>query len=160
MDKLIMDEWKELGFYYDIDTRESVNQWRFFGSKEGLQSLVLLIESYTNYSDNDTLYEHEHYGPYGSLTIKTLDKPTITLDYIAGTIQDLIFLKNLISKKLSNSLPGQTFNIDKEYGEDNTCTVKFFIMSDDFDPISMDELIISGRQKIINEKYKNSFERN
>ncbi len=44
-------------------------------------------------------------------------------------------------------------------GKDNTITAKFFVMSDDFDPYTMDELIVSGRQKIVNEnmnqkKYK------
>ena len=81
----------------------------------------------------------------------TWDKPTITADYIAGTIQDLKILKNLISDKLDKSEAGQTFNIDKEYGQDNTISAKFFVMADNFDPVSMDELIVSGRQEIVNQ---------
>lgn len=81
----------------------------------------------------------------------TWDKPTITAVYIAGTIKDLKALKSLISEKLENTEAGQTFNIEKEYGLDNTITAKFFVMADNFDPVSMDELIVSGRQEIVNQ---------
>ena len=39
IDQMIIDEWRELGFYYDFDERVSVNQWRFFGSKHAFQIL-------------------------------------------------------------------------------------------------------------------------
>ena len=151
LDQLMIDEWRELGFYYDHDDRMEVNQWRFFASKKGLQSIVSLLGKYTANQRNDTLSEHDHYGPYGYLKIMTWDKPTITENYIAGTIQDLKGLKDLIAGKLVQVQPGQTFNIDKDYGVDNTVTAKFFVMADDFDPPSMDELIVSGRQKVVND---------
>ena len=81
----------------------------------------------------------------------TWEKPTITESCIAGTIQDLKRLRDIITDKLTKAQPGQAFNIDKDYGVDNTVTVKFFVMYDDFDPPSMDELIVSGRQKVVNE---------
>lgn len=152
IDQMIIDEWQELGFYYDFDNRLSVNQWRFFGSKNGLQNFVSLLDEYTNNLANDTLSEHEHYGPYGYLKIMTWDKPTITSNYIAGTIPDLKLLSNLISEKLDKTAPGQTFNIENDYGQDNTITAKFFVMADNFDPASMDELIVSGRQAVVNQK--------
>lgn len=151
LDQLMVDEWRELGFYYDRDDRMDVNQWRFYGSKQGLQKFVALLEKYTDNPHNDTLSEHDHYGPYAYLKIMTWDKPTITESYIAGTIQDLKQLSIIIAKKLNKAEPGQAFNIDKDYGVDNTVTAKFFVMSDDFDPPSMDELIVSGRQKVVNE---------
>lgn len=151
LDKMMIAEWQNLGFYYDRDDRLDVNQWRFYGSKEGLQNFVTLLEKYAANTDNDILSEHDHFGPYSYLKIMTWDKPVITEDYIAGTIQDLKNLQQIIADKLSNSRPGQTFNIDKDYGQDNTITAKFFVMSDDFDPFTMDELIVSGRQKIVNE---------
>lgn len=151
IDQMMIDEWRQLGFYYDRDDRLDVNQWRFFGSKKGLQNFVSLLDKYTNNPANDTLSEHDHFGPYSYLKIMTWDKPTITADYIAGTIQDLKVLRNLIAEKLDKTDTGQTFNIDKDYGQDNTITAKFFVMADNFDPVSMDELIVSGRQAIVNQ---------
>ena len=151
LDKMMIEEWRNLGFYYDRDDRIDVNQWRFYGSKKGLKNIVDLLEKYTTNPDNDIISEHGHFGPYSYLKIMAWDKPVITEDYIAGTIQDLNNLKQIIEDKLSNSQPGQTFNIDKDYGKDNTLTAKFFVMSDDFDPYTMDELIVSERQKIVND---------
>ncbi|MDT0556208.1 hypothetical protein [Patiriisocius hiemis] len=151
LDKMMVDEWRNLGFYYDRDDRIDVNQWRFYGSKKGFQNFVSLLEKYTNNPQNEIISEHGHFGPYSYLKIMTWDKPVITEDYIAGTIQDLKNLQQIIADKLSTSRPGQTFNIDKDYGQDNTITAKFFVMSDDFDPYTMDELIVSGRQNIVNE---------
>jgi hypothetical protein len=139
IDKMMIDEWRQLGFYYDLDERPSVNQWRFYGSKQGLQKFVKLLDDYTNNVINDTLSEHDHYGPYSYLKIMTWDKPIITDNYIAGTINDLKNLRNIIADKLTNSIAGQTFNIDKEYSEDNTVTAMFFIMADEFDPVSLDK---------------------
>ena len=153
IDQMMIDEWRQLGFYYDRDDRLDVNQWRFFGSKKGLQNFVSLLDKYANNPANDTISEHDHYGPYSYLKIMTWDKPTITADYIAGTIQDLKSLKNIISEKLNNTLHGQTFNIEKDYGQENTITAKFFVMADNFDPVSMDELIVSGRQEIVNKSF-------
>jgi hypothetical protein len=151
LDQLMIDEWRELGFYYDRDDRMDVNQWRFYGSKQGLQKFVSLLNDYTANSRNDALSEHDHYGPYGYLKIMTSDEQRITERHIEGTIQDFKRLRDIIAEKLSNAQPGQTFTIDKDYGVDNTVTAKFFVMADDFDPPSMDELIVSGRQKIVNE---------
>ncbi|MBK9580366.1 MAG: hypothetical protein IPO48_00050 [Saprospiraceae bacterium] len=155
IDQMMIDEWRQLGFYYYCDDRLNVNQWRFFGSKKGLQNFVSLLDKYTNNPANDTLSEHDHYGPYSYLKIMTWDKPIITSDYIAGTIQDLKFLKNLISEKLDITEPGQTCNNDKDYGQDNTITAKLFVMADNFDPVSMDEVIVSGRQAILNQNLSN-----
>jgi len=155
IDQMIIDEWRELGFYYNFDERPSVNQWRFFGSKQGLLKFVELLDNYVSNPTNDRLFEHEHYGPYMSLKIITLeDECVIHNNAIGGTIDDFKMLRNLLADKIEKCLPGQTFTIDKDFGENNTATTKFFIMADDFDPVSMDELITSGRQKIINEQNK------
>lgn len=152
IDQMMIDEWRQLGFYYDLDERLSVNQWRFYGSKSGLQNFVKLLDDYTSRANNNKAFEHDHYGPYMYLKIITLDDQAIINDNaIGGTIADLKKLRNIIADKLNATAPGQTFNIDKDYGKDNTVTAKFFVMADNFDPVSMDELIISGRQKIINQ---------
>jgi hypothetical protein len=153
IDQMIIDEWRELGFYYNFDERLSVNQWRFFGNKKGLLNFVKLLDDYVNNENNNHFPEHEHYGPYMSLKIITLeDESVINENAIGGTIEGLKRLRNLLADRIEKSLPGQTFSIDKDFGEDNTVTTKFFVMADDFDPVTMDELIMSDRQKIINEK--------
>lgn len=154
IDQRIIDDWRELGFYYDFDERISVNQWRFYGSKNGLQNFVRILNDYTNDPRNDRLSEHSHFGLYSYLKIMTWNAPVITANYIAGTIQDLKSLGNIIADKISEAERGQTFNIEKDYGIDNTVTAKFFVMSDDFDPGSMDELIVSNRQEIVNNHWK------
>jgi hypothetical protein len=154
IDQMMIDEWRQLGFYYDFDERLGINQWRFYGSKSGLQNFVKLLDDYTSRASNDKEFEHDHYGPYMYLKIITLDDQAIINDNaIGGTIADLKNLRNIIADKLSKAEPGQTFNIDKDYGDDNTVTAKFFVMADNFDPVSMDELIVSGRQKIVNQKH-------
>ena len=89
IEQMLRDEWTELGFYYDLDQRLEVNQWRFYGSKKGYQHFITLLDEYTNDTNKEGLSEHEHYGPYSYLKIITCSKATITDKYIAGTIQDL-----------------------------------------------------------------------
>ncbi len=153
-DQRLEDEWRQLGFYYDFDERISVNQWRFFGTRKGLQNFINLLNEYINHPANNELSEHDHYGPYSYLKIMTWDKPVITNGYFAGTLDDLRKLKQIMSDKLGSTQVGETFTVDKDYGTDNTVTTKFFVMADNFDPVSMDELIISGRQKIANEYWE------
>jgi hypothetical protein len=155
IDQMMINEWRELGFYYDFDERLSVNQWRFYGSKKGLENFVKLLDEYTSDQTNNKLFEHEHYGPYSCLKIITLEEESVINDNaIGGTFEELKKLRNIIADKISKTRPGQTFNIDKDFGTDNKATAKFFVMAEDFDPVSMDELIVSGRQKIVNETWK------
>jgi hypothetical protein len=154
IDQVTIDEWRQLGFYYDFDERLAVNQWRFYGSKSGLQNFVNLLDDYTSRESNNKEFEHDHYGPYMYLKIITLlDQAIINDNAIGGTISDLKKLRNIIADELGKTQPGETFNIDNVYGDDNTAKAKFFVMADNFDPASMDELIISGRQKLVNQKH-------
>ena len=142
IDQMMIDEWRELGFYYDFN--DHLNQWRFFGSRQGLSNFVKLLDEYVSNPSNDQLFEHEHYGPYMQLKIITLEEQNVINDNaIGGTINDLKRLRNLLAGKIEKTLVGQTFTIDKDYGEDNTATTQFFIMPDNFDPVSMDNLILT-----------------
>src|SRR4051812_43842432 len=121
IEKMMMEEWRQLGFYYDLDDRISVNQWRFYGSKSGLESFVNMLDEYTKDRTKQYLTEHDHYGPYSYLKIITLEGHScITNDGIGGTITDLKALRNIIADKLISARPGQTFNIDKDFGTSNT----------------------------------------
>ena len=139
IDQRIKDGWRELGFYYYLEESANKNEWRFYGSKYGLQNFIKLLEDYTNKLANDFPSEHQHYGPYSYLKIMTWDKAVITENYIAGTIKDLNKFKTILADKLQNLRAGQSFKIDKEYGIDNTATANFFVMKHDFDPVSMDK---------------------
>ena len=149
-DQPIVSEWHELGFYYDFDERLSVNQWRFYGSVNGLQKFVRLLITYTSDEELNRVSEHEHYFPYGLLKLMTWSNPVIASDHIAGSFDDLKRLCGIITNKLKEAQPGQTFFIDKEYGPENTATMRFFVMHQNFDPASLDELIVSSRQHEVN----------
>jgi hypothetical protein len=136
--QIIIDEWRELGFFYDFDDRKQIKEWKFYGSKQGLQNLIVLLDEYISNPLNKQLSEHEHYGPYYYLKILTSDEQRITEAHIEGSINDIRYLKDIISENLNKTQVGQTFKIDKEYGVDNTATLKFFIMHDNFDPASLD----------------------
>lgn len=148
LDAHILQKWRQLGFYYDFDKRTEVNQWRFYGSKQGLRQFSSLVQKYMDI--NKEKGEHEHYGPYGYLKIMTTEKPMITEDYIGGTLDDLKKLSLLISQLTDSNDIGTTFNIGKEYSEENTATIRFFIMADNFDPSCLDELVVSQRQEVVN----------
>ncbi len=136
-----IDEWRQLRFHYDFENED--NEWKFLGSKEGLKNLATLVDAYTNNKGNVGISEHEHYGPYSYLKIMTWDKPTITRGFIAGTIQDLKKLSEIITDKINKACVGETFRIDKEYGIDNTATLSFDVMPDNFDPASLDKQLFT-----------------
>ena len=138
IDEEIKKEWRDLGFYYELEEYNEFKQWKFYGSKKGLFNLIKLLENYTAKKSNDYISEHDHYGPYSYLKIMTWGKPEITENYFAGTITDLNIIKDLIAGKLDGTDVGQTFVISKEYGEGNTASARFFVMAADFDPVSMD----------------------
>lgn len=144
----IINSWRNLGFYYDLDDRPSVNQWRFYGSKKGLSQWSSILEEFINDPSLNSISAERHYGPYSYLEVMSWDRPQIT-SHCAGTMEDLKKLKTLIQKNLKKKKTGEVFSID-EYGENNEVSTKFFIMSDDFDPASMDELLVSNRQEAVN----------
>ena len=136
-------EWRQLGFYYDLGNDNDNPEWRFFGRKDGLKQIVYLLDKYVKEPLNEGLSEHEHYGPYNYLKIMTWNKPTITRNYIAGRLEDLKILKDIIAEKLSLTEIGQSFTIKEDYGVDNEVEAKFFVMPDNFDPASMDNFVFS-----------------
>ncbi|MDQ2753311.1 MAG: hypothetical protein M3R72_09855 [Bacteroidota bacterium] len=137
IDKNIKNEWRELGFYYD--NGEEKDEWRFYGCKKGLQNFVRLLDEYIKKPNHAELSQEDAFGPYTYLKIMTWDKPTITSNYFAGTLENLANLKNLIADNISKTAIGQSFNIENDYGVNNSVTATFFIMPDDFDPVSMDK---------------------
>jgi len=135
-DLQIIREWRELGYYYEFN--EGLKQWRFYGSKTGLQNIINQLNAYGNNPANNFISEHIHLGPYNYLKIMTWHKADIAKEWIAGTISDLNDLKNLITQKLSTSEIGDVFIIGKNYASDTVNTLLFIIMADNFDPASIE----------------------
>jgi len=104
-----------------------------------LKKFVDILDKYVTNPVNEALSEHDHYGPYGYLKIMTWDKPIITENYIAGSLNDLNYLKNLLNKMLSEVAIGESFDVAEYYGSGNGAAAKFFVMPDPFDPVIMDK---------------------
>ncbi len=106
-----IDEWRQLGFYYENDERK----WTLAGSKSGLLNFCKLLEQYVQNPQNKMISEHEHFGPYMDLKIITWDKPMITKDAVYGD--------------------GYVFTVDEEYRsklpklKDDPDSNKYFILN-------------------------------
>jgi hypothetical protein len=133
------DEWRDLGFYYGFD--ETPARWRLVGSRSGLLHFRDLLIAYANDPRNQQLSEHEHYGPYFYLTIRTWSESTITAEGIIGTLADIRRLAQLFEEKLRRTPIGGVFSIDTEYASNNAAILFCEIQVDGFDPASADPLL-------------------
>jgi hypothetical protein len=135
------NEWRELGFFYDLD--EDNSQWLFTGSLGGLLKFRDLLLAYATNPHNDLLSEHDHYGTYllSYLKIMTWNQPGICANNIHGSLSDLQGLAYLVESKLKNMLPQTEASIGPEYAKDCGFSLVFRVMPDDFDPASMDPLL-------------------
>ena len=137
--QLTRDEWRDLGFYYDFD--ESLARWRLVGSRSGLLHFRDLLNAYANDPRRHQLSEHEHYGPYFYLSIRTWNEPAIAPDGIMGTLADIRRFAQLLEKKLQHTSIGSTFIIDTEYASNNSAILQCELQADGFDPASADPLL-------------------
>jgi hypothetical protein len=129
-------EWRELGFFYEL--RDDSPCWRLVGSATGLGNLVALLDSYVRDPRNQTLSEHEHYGPYRYLKIQTADAPGIDGQGIRGRISDLARLRDLIASGIRSSGPGQTLRFGPEYAAAVSHPLQLEVREDSFDPAAED----------------------
>ena len=91
IDEEIKKEWRDLGFYYELEEYNEFKQWKFYGSKKGLFNLIKLLENYTAKKSNDYISEHDHYGPYSYLKIIA-----INFNFNHGSNQSTIYLSHKI----------------------------------------------------------------
>ena len=132
-------EWRDLGFYYDFD--KATARWRLVGSRSGLLHFRDLLIAYANDPKRDRLSEHDHYGPYFYLTIRTWKEPAIVPDGIMGTLADIHRFAQLFEAKLQQSCIGEMFTIDTEYATNNAAILQCELQADGFDPASADPLL-------------------
>jgi hypothetical protein len=130
------EEWRELGFFYErIDEPPC---WRFVGSAAGLANLVKLLDAYVRDPRNETISEHEHYGPYMYLKVQTSESPEIDSQSIRGTLADLARLRDLVANGLRELRPGQTLAIGPEYSPAVSFPLRLEVREPKFDPASAD----------------------
>lgn len=60
MNEQTKEEWREFGFFYDYDEKNSC--WRLVGSRKGLLKFCDILNEYANDERNAPLSEHEHCG--------------------------------------------------------------------------------------------------
>ncbi len=134
--EVMREEWRELGFYYEID--DAAPQWRFVGSRNGLLRFTELIRCYAANPGNAVIYEHVHYGPYMYLKLMTWPKAGVSERAIAGTLSDFARLADLITRHLQEACEGAAFLIGTEYAPDAALAMRFEVREPGFDPASVD----------------------
>lgn len=138
IDEQTREDWRDLGFFYDQD--KDARCWRLIGSKSGLLNFCSILNDYVADERNAALSEHEHYGPYWYLKIITWNEAAINERDISGTLDDFRRLAEIVRQRLENALPNDTFEIDKEYGQNNEYKLRFEVREDSFDSAGEDPL--------------------
>ncbi|NMC56938.1 MAG: hypothetical protein GYA50_06945 [Eubacteriaceae bacterium] len=131
-----IEEWRELGYYYDYDKEEKF--WIIIGSKEGILKFCQTLKQYSQNPNNNTKSEHDHLGPYMYLKIVTWNEAFINDDGIYGSLEDLSKLADIIKACSDKAAFADIITIDKEYSSSNHSYIKIFVREDDFDPASPD----------------------
>ena len=129
-------QWRELGFYYDVDLDSST--WVIRGSKRGIMKFADFIEDYAKNPRNQTEREHIHLLPYRYLSITTWKERMLTKDGIAGSTEDLLYFANILKQELSKSDEKKYFEVGEGYASNSAYKFSFYIENDDFDPSSLD----------------------
>jgi hypothetical protein len=135
-------EWRELGFFYD---REELSKtWRLVGSRTGLLRFANLLRAYAADPRNDMKSEHEHYGPYMYLEVRTWPGAGMDGYSIHGTLNDLRRLAQLVEGSLAELTTGQTVEIREEFAPAAEYTLALELRDDTFDPASADATLGSA----------------
>jgi hypothetical protein len=133
---LTREEWRELGFFYDMNKEQRF--WRVRGSVQGLLGLCRMLRDYARDERNFHLSEHEHYGPYMYLELMTWTEPKFDHHAWSGRLEDFVRLATVIEGKLAGARPEDVFIIDAEYSDRNEYTLRIEVADDAFDPASAD----------------------
>src|SRR2546429_9890497 len=110
-------EWLELGFFYDRDDQTRV--WKLTSSRAGLLGFRDALLSYVADPRNALKSEHEHYGPYSYLEVKTWPEAGFDAHAIRGPLADLTRLAKLIEAKLATARPGSSLLIKEEFAPED-----------------------------------------
>lgn len=132
----IRREWRELGFFYDIDLQAKA--WKLIGSRSGLLRFRDALSAYAANESNAQESEHEHYGPYMYLEIMTWHEAGFDDHSIHGPLPELKRLGEIIERKLLVTKPGETILIQSEFAANSPYALALEIREDNFDPAEAD----------------------
>ena len=136
IDKSVRDWWRELGFYYDIDTASKC--WRVVGDYAGIQKFVRCLREYATDSRNNAIGEHEHYGPYYYLEIGTSDKCEINDHWIAGPLPSIRRWADQIDHLIAKAGAGDVIFVGKLLASDSLYDFAVELRVAGFDPAAED----------------------
>jgi hypothetical protein len=141
VDAQIRDQWRELGFFYDVD--DDAKAWRFRGTREGLNRFVTELEAYVQRPSSAVESEHEHLGPYMYLKVVTSRGAFVNGNAIGGTLSDLARLARLFEQRLRDTIPGTRFSIQQEFSPTAEYELDVCVELDGFDPAAPDTSILT-----------------
>lgn len=139
VNKKTREEWRTLGFFYDVDHEAKV--WTLIGSRAGLLCFRDVLRAYVADPRNTLESEHEHYGPYMYLKVMTWQEAGFDKDAIRGPLGDLARLAELVEAKLADAQPGSTVRIHEEFAADSPYALVLQVHEDSFDPATADPLL-------------------
>jgi len=139
VNKKTREEWRALGFFYDVDDEAKV--WTLVGSRAGLLCFSDALRAYVVDPRNALESEHEHYGPYMYLKVMTWPECGIDNNAIRGPVADLARLATLVEAKLATAQPGSAIRIRDEFAADSPYALFLKVREDGFDPASADPIL-------------------
>ena len=129
-------EWRELGFFYDrID---SAKEWRIAGSKGSLRRFGRILRDYVADTRNDVISEHEHYGPYMYLEIGTWTSSEITDHWIAGPLDKLLELAEVVETRIDTAAVGDEIKLREVFAPASPYELVLEVKDESFDPAVAD----------------------
>jgi hypothetical protein len=129
-------EWRELGFFYDRD--DQAKKWRIVGSASGVKKFSGLLRRYVAEPRHAQVSEHDHFGPYMYLKIRTGTEPQLDSNAISGRIQDLAKLADLVDARVAASRQGERLVVGPEYAATSEYILEIEIREEGFDPSAAD----------------------
>jgi hypothetical protein len=144
-DEHIRQAWRKLGFYCEMDNQKRV--WTLSGSRAGLLYFPDLLQGYVNDPANAEDGKHAHYGPYGTLEVKTWSDAGFDAHSIRGSLMDLTRLAELVEGKLAFAQPGEPIRIRDEFVPGTPYSLLLDVRADGFDPALADGERLGAVQK-------------
>ena len=136
INEITQREWRELGYFYDRD--DAAREWKLMGSRAGLRNFSIALQAYALDMRNESLSEHEHFGPYGYLEIGTWTTPEITEHWIAGSLGEIHQLGLTIQAHLDFVPIGECFRLRATFAPRSPYELVLEVQANSFDPAKAD----------------------
>ena len=130
-------EWRELGFFYELD--DIGKRWRIVGSRSGLGRFCDELANFAANPKNEQLSEHVHLGPYMYLEIGSWSTPETTDHWIAGPLASLRYLADVMRTRIILARATDVLYFRDVYAPGSPYELTLELRDDDFDPAKEDE---------------------